>query len=160
MIIRNIIAATLLSLLPFSISAQTKKTGHKTTKKVTQTKAPVKAVAPEDAKPVKTFKDPTWSPRGYHSQYHVYFPDYEMFYDPHRGYVYREKGSWVASPSMPLYLSNKDLSKERVQILEDLSLDLRPEESYPRYMKMYPANPNNKVILAPVPSSTGGPGRP
>lgn len=158
---RNIIVMILLSILPFSSIAQTKKkTGHKTEKKETPVSTPAKKVEREDAKPVKTFSDPKWAPKGYHSQYHVYFPDYEMFYDPHRGYVYRDNNSWVASPSMPLYLSNKDISKERVMILEDLSLDLRPEESYPRYMKMYPADPNKKVILVPVPNSAGGPGRP
>ena len=157
MITRNMVAVILLAMLPFSSIAQTKKKGgNKTTTK----KAAVKTVAPEDRKPMNTFKDPAWAPKGYHSQYHVYFPDYETFYDPHRGYIVKDKNSWVASPSMPLFLSNKDLAKERVMILEDLSLDLRPEESYPRYMKMYPANPNDKVILAPVPTSTGGPGRP
>src|SRR4051812_15632364 len=130
----RIIPALLIAVLfSYPSDAQTRKKAGHTTKKESPARPAVKAIAPEDKRPINTFKDPVWAPKGYHSQHHVYFPDYETFYDPRRGYIVKDKNSWVASPSMPLFLSNKDLAKERVMILEDLSLDLRPEESYPRY---------------------------
>ncbi|GEM_PF-885598 len=155
----RILTTLLLALaISYNSTAQTHKKTHKKTAKKEVTK---KHVAPEDKKPMDTFKDPLWAPKGYHSEYHVYFPDYETFYDPHRGYVTRDKDSWVASPSMPLFLSNKELNKQpRIQILKDISLDMRPELNYPRYMKMYPADPNGRVILAPVPKAAGQSGTP
>ncbi len=144
--------------ISFNCAAQNHKRTHKKTIKKEAVK---KQVAPEDRKPMETFKTPEWAPKDYHSEYHVYFPDYETFYDPHRGYVVKDKDSWVASPSMPLFLSNKELHKPaRIQILKDISLDMRPELNYPRYMKMYPADPNGKVILAPVPKPAGQSGTP
>ena len=119
-----------------------------------------KKVPPEDKAPIETFKDPVWAPKGYHSQYHVYFPDYQTFYDPHRGYVTRVENSWVVSSSMPLFLSGKDLTKTRIQILEDITLDMRPELNYPRYMKMYPASPGMEPVLVPVPKPAGQSGTP
>lgn len=115
-------------------------------------------VAPEHREPVKTFKDPQWAPAGYHSEYHVYFPDHQAFYDPRRGYIVNDNGKWVVIPTMPLFLEQSQLSKTRIQILKDLSLDTRPELSYPRYMKMYPAAPSREPIMVPVPKATGQPG--
>ncbi|HYD22550.1 MAG TPA: hypothetical protein VEB40_13805 [Flavipsychrobacter sp.] len=144
----KLIAFVVFSLC-FSLSAEAQKQKKKS-------KAP-KAGAVE--KPVNTFKKPSWAPTGYSADHHVYFPDYYTFYDPRRGYVTWEKDSWVASPTMPLFLSNEDLSKARIQILNDISIDKRPELSYPRYMKMYPARPGSKEILAPVPAPAGQPGK-
>ena len=140
-----------VALLPFSTSAQDQNKKRKHVKNI--------EVAPENKKPMETFKNPAWAPAGYKSQYHVYFPDYDAFYDPNRGYIIKEKDTWTATPSMPLFLSNEELPRTRIQILEDLSLDMRPEQNYPRYMKMYPRDPKGKVILTPVPNSAGRPGQ-
>lgn len=148
---KYLLTILLITLLPYFSAAQTnRKRTHQKNVKVKET-----TVAPEDQKPVNTFKNPRWAPAGYKSQYHVYFPDYETFYDPGRGYVTRDKDSWIASPSMPLFLNNADLKTTRIQILEDIGLDSRPELSYPRYMKMYPADPSKKPILTPVPKNAG-----
>lgn len=156
----RILTTLLLALaISFNSTAQTHKRPHKKT--VTKEVHKEREVAPEDKKPMETFKDPEWAPKEYHSEYHVYFPDYEMFYDPHRGYISRVNDKWVVRQSMPLFLTNKELNKPpRIQILKDISLDMRPELNYPRYMKLYPADPNGRVILAPVPKPAGQSGTP
>jgi hypothetical protein len=150
----NIITILLLSLLPMTGMAQK----HNKQKHKKHLPAAATAAPGTEHKPMKTFKDPEWAPVGYHSEKHIYFPDYYTFYDPHRGYITWEKDTWVARPTMPLFLENKDIRKERVQILEDISLDLYPEQNYPRYMKMYPASPGAPDMMIPVPNSTGRPG--
>ena len=83
----------------------------------------------------------------------VYFPDYYTFYDASRqGFVYWGRDKWEFSPTVPLYLKNVDLSKSRIKLLKGLSLDLHPEENYPNYMKMYPAEPTGEPIQVPVPN--------
>jgi hypothetical protein len=96
-------------------------------------------------------KLPPWAAaHNYDATAHVYFPDYYVYYDPARGgYVYWEHGQWTFSPSVPPYLEKVDLSKERVQILKGLSLDLHPEMDYPHYMKLYPAEHKNDLVPVP-----------
>ncbi len=77
-------------------------------------------------------------------------PDYYTYYDPARGgYVYWDKGNWIFTPSVPPYMEKVDLSKERIQILKGLSLDLHPEQNYPYYMEMYPAEHINNMVPVP-----------
>ena len=109
-------------------------------------------------KPMQTFKKEAWMPTDYKYDHPIYFPDYYTFYDPQRGYVVWEKDSWIARPSMPLFLKSSDLKKPRIQILEDIGINKRPELDYPRYMKMYPALPGERDVIAPVPKPAGQPG--
>ena len=96
---------------------------------------------------------PPWAAaHHYDASAHAYFPDYYTYYDPKRGgYVYWDNGKWTFSPSVPPYLEKIDLSKSRIQILKGLSLDLHPEQDYPHYMKLYPAEHENNLV--PVPGS-------
>lgn len=93
-------------------------------------------------------------PAAFQSNKHLYFPDYYAFYDPQRGYIFwnEEEKEWNSSQQIPKFMSEVDMSKTRIQILEGLSLDLRPEQNYPNYMKLYPATQNNPKV--PVPNST------
>jgi len=93
-------------------------------------------------------------PAAFQSNKHLYFPDYYAFYDPQRGYIFwnEEEKEWNSSLQVPKFMSEVDMSKTRIQILEGLSLDLRPEQNYPNYMKLYPATQNNPKV--PVPNST------
>ncbi|MBS1688845.1 MAG: hypothetical protein JSS96_08990 [Bacteroidetes bacterium] len=97
---------------------------------------------------------PTWaSAHNYTGNAHAYFPDYYTFYDANRGgYVFWDHDKWTFTPTMPPYLQNKDLAKSRVQILKGLSLDLQPQQNYPRYMKLYPPVPGAATDV-PVPTS-------
>ncbi|HXS37655.1 MAG TPA: hypothetical protein VN721_13205 [Flavipsychrobacter sp.] len=103
---------------------------------------------------------PVWAKaKGYNMDAHVYFPDYYSFYDPNRGgYVFWNNNKWTFTPAVPPYMSKIDLSKSRVQILKGLSLDLHPELDYPRYMKLYPADPNSNAADVPVPTPLPIPG--
>ena len=84
---------------------------------------------------------PAWAAaHQYNAAEHVYFPDYYTYYDPQRGgYLFWKDSQYVFTPTMPPFMEKVDMSKERVQILKGLSLDLHPEEHYPYYMKLYPA---------------------
>jgi len=107
-----------------------------------------------------TTSSPSWAKaKGYNMDAHVYFPDYYSFYDPNRGgYVFWNNNKWTFTPAIPPYMSKVDLSKSRVQILKGLSLDLHPELDYPRYMKLYPADPNSNAADVPVPTPLPIPG--
>jgi len=84
---------------------------------------------------------PAWATaHKYNAAEHVYFPDYYTYYDPQRGgYLFWKDSQYVFTPTMPAFMEKVDMSKERIQILKGLSLDLHPEEHYPYYMKLYPA---------------------
>jgi len=84
---------------------------------------------------------------------YVYFPDFYAFYDPQRGYVFwnAETKTWKTSQEPPKFMIKNDQSNVRIQILEGLHLDLRPEQNYPNYMKLYPARENDPKV--PVPNS-------
>src|SRR5580692_2562691 len=117
-------------LLPFVCSAQDNKA-------VKHTKHKHKSVH-RTAK--KATALPPWAAaHNYDATAHVYFPDYYTYYDPQRGgYVYWDNGKFTFNPSVPPYMENVDLGKERIQILKGLSLDLHPELDYPHYMELYP----------------------
>ncbi|RYZ55927.1 MAG: hypothetical protein EOP49_01785 [Sphingobacteriales bacterium] len=94
---------------------------------------------------------PSWAPaHGYRRNKHVYFQDYYTYYDPNRGYIYWNGSRWVSSSNVPGFLSKVDLSKSRVQILNDLDLARHPEDNYARYMRIYPAQ--RVSVVVPVPA--------
>ena len=130
-------------VISFSSIAQDTATVHKH-----KHKSKTKAKTAKIDKPL-----PPWAAaHNYDATEHVYFPDYYTFYDAGRGgYVFWKDTGWSFTPAMPPYMEKVDLSKERVQILKGLSLDLQPQLNYPNYMEQYPAQPGyNKV---PVPGS-------
>jgi hypothetical protein len=142
--IRKIFIILLIIVGGFAAEAQQSK---RKTKKAPARKTVVKAKkAP-----------PTWAPaKGYTGKEHVYFPDYHAFYDPKRGYVYWNPSTtnWTASPQPPKFMSSVDMSKTRIQLIKDLSLDLHPEANYPNYMKLYP--PKRDFPDVPVPNHRQG----
>lgn len=85
-------------------------------------------------------KLPSWAnAHRYNAKKHVYFRDYDLFYDARRrGYVYNRKNKWIFSRNIPSYLRGVDLNRARVQVLNDLAYDSRPEQYYGRYTKRYP----------------------
>ena len=101
---------------------------------------------------------PPWAAaHHYDATAHVYFPDYYTFYDPKRkGYVYWENGKYTFTPAVPPFLEKVDMRKTRIQILKGLSLELHPEQDYPYYMKMYPADHENNLVPVPVPGNPAG----
>ena len=131
-----------LAMLPMLCQAQTQTT-HKHKKHASSTT--IKAL-------------PGWATaHKYDGQSHVYFPDYYTYYDPNRGgYVFWKNGNWSFTPTVPPYMNDKDLGKERIQILKGLSLDLHPELDYPRYMKLYPAVHEYNDVPVPRTSDVSG----
>ncbi len=106
---------------------------------------------------IKSYTVPKWAAaHQYTAEAPAYFPDFYTFYDPERGgYVFLENGKWSFTPTMPAYMSNKDLNRSRVQIIKGLNLDLQPQNDYPRYMKLYPPLPTNNNNDVPVPAAQG-----
>ncbi len=103
-------------------------------------------------------KLPNWAGmHNYDAKAHAYFPDYYTYYDPKRGgYIFWKDGKYTFTPSMPPFLEKVDMSKTRIKILKGLSLDMQPEQNYPHYMKMYPAQENrNNLVPVPVPGTPG-----
>lgn len=143
--LNRLITVALLCALPLGSFAQTKHKKHHHKAKTAAT----------DRIP-GTFKNDqaVWmKSSNYKGQEHVYFPDYYTFYDPKRGgYMFWENGKWSFTPTMPPYMQQMDMSKDRVQVLKGLSLDLHPELDYPSYMKLYPAVHEYNDV--PVPHST------
>ncbi len=105
----------------------------------------------EEAKPVETFRQTDRTKPAFDKDQYIYFPDYYAFYDPERGYVFwnEETSSWKTSLEPPKFMNNTDMSRTRIQILDGLDLDLRPEQNYPNYMKLYPARNNDPKIPVP-----------
>ncbi|MES2704793.1 MAG: hypothetical protein V4649_19285 [Bacteroidota bacterium] len=103
---------------------------------------------------------PSWAKaQHYSADEHAYFPDYYTYYDAKRkGYVFWKDGKWSFTPALPPFLEKVDMSKTRLKLVKGFNLALRPELSYPRYMKMYPATHGNNLV--PVPSSPTLPGNP
>jgi hypothetical protein len=137
----------IIVLMILTCSAADGQTSKKKGKKAPARKSVVKAK--------KT--PPSWAPaKGYKATEPVYFPDYHAFYDPKRGYVYwnQSASTWTTSPQPPKFMSSVDMSKTRIQILKDLSLDLHPEANYPNYMKLYPAKRDYPDV--PVPNQRQG----
>jgi hypothetical protein len=112
-----------------------------------------------DSAAIRDLAVPDWAQAlNYDATAHAYFPDYYTYYDPVRGgYSYWQEGQYVFSNTMPTFMQKADLSKSRIRILKGLSLDLHPEQNYPYYMKLYPADPNNNVLVpVPVPGNPAG----
>lgn len=133
----KIILYGLLSLLTVPSMAQT----H--SKKVTKTKTPAEQLPKtvDLSKPV-----PAWE-SGHDN---VYFPDYYMFYDPHRkSYVYWTGKKWATSTTTPTLVKDVDMSKVRIQILKDESL-VYPENNIERYQMLYPAQPVFPSVPVPI----------
>ncbi len=88
-------------------------------------------------------KLPNWAKaHRYTAKKHVYFRDYDLFYDARRqGYVYTHKNKWAFSKNIPSHLRKVDLNRARIQVLNDIPYTSRPEEHYGRYTKRYPRNP-------------------
>lgn len=83
---------------------------------------------------------PSWAnAHRYTAKRHVYFRDYNVFYDARReGYVYLHKKKWRFSKNVPSYLRSVNLSRARMQVLNDVAYNSRPEQYYSRYAKRYP----------------------
>jgi hypothetical protein len=82
---------------------------------------------------------PSWAKaHGYRNNRHVYFPDYYTFYDPNRGYVYWNDGNWIATPTVPSFLTTVDLGAARIHVLTNEQLTVRPETRYNTYVGQYP----------------------
>ena len=83
---------------------------------------------------------PSWAKaHRYTAKRHVYFRDYNVFYDARRqGYVYLHKNKWRFSKAVPSYLIGVDLNRARIQVLNDLAYTSRPELYHSRYAKRYP----------------------
>lgn len=96
---------------------------------------------------------PPWAiAQHYTGSEHAYFPDYYVYYDAKRkGYVFWKEGRWSFSPALPPFLEKVDLRHSRLKLVKNFSLDLKPELSYPRYMKIYPAIHDNDLSPVPVP---------
>ena len=112
--------------------------------------------ATQTDKQSKVVKLPKWAEaQNYDASAHVYFPDYYTFYDPSRGgYLYWDNNNFSFSPTVPSFLEKVDLSKSRIQILKGLGLELHPEQNYPYYMNLYPANSaGNTKVPVPIPGN-------
>ena len=93
---------------------------------------------------------PSWAPaHGYRNDRHVYFQDYHTFYDPNRGYVYWQDGQWISSTTSPTFLNGVDLNTARVQVLQDVDLNTRPELQYRTYRNQFPAR--RVEVTIPIP---------
>ncbi len=130
---KKILVAFLILVIPFAVMAQN--TDNKKAGKPANSKADL----------------PYWAPaHKYDARAHVYFPDYYTFYDAkQKGYYYWDNGQYKFTPALPPFLEKVDMSKTRIQILKGLSLDLHPEQNYPYYMKLYPAEHENNMVPVP-----------
>ncbi len=85
---------------------------------------------------------PSWvATHGYRFDKHVYFPDLHTFYQPGRGYVYWNNGTWHSSMTTPSFLEGVDLNTVRVQMIDDIELNTAPETEYIRLRTAFPAQP-------------------
>jgi hypothetical protein len=148
---KNLVAALLICLSPFTLLAQD--AAHQDTKHKHKTTKSAKT-----AKTSRTAVPPWAAAHKYDASAHVYFPDYYTYYDPNRGgYVFWNNGKYTFTPALPPFLEKVDLGKSRIQILKGLSLDLHPEQNYPYYMKLYPPdNSGNSMVPVPVPGNPAG----
>ncbi len=93
---------------------------------------------------------PAWAPaHGYRAKNHVYFRDYQTFYDPYReGYVYRRNNKWVFSRSVPTFLVGVNLGNARMNLITDIPVNRRPEQYYSRYANRYPRDSRIQVNIS------------
>ncbi|PZF74938.1 hypothetical protein [Taibaiella soli] len=136
----KIILYGLLSLFAVPALAQT----H--TKKVTKSKTATTSTESLPKKVDLSKPVPDWE----NGPDNVYFPDYYMFYDPHRkSYVYWTGEKWATSVSTPSLIKDIDKSKVRIQILKDETL-VYPENNIERYEMLYPAQPVFPTVPVPL----------
>lgn len=102
------------------------------------------------AKEHKRKGPPAWAPaHGYRAKNHVYFRDYHTFYDPYRdGYVYRRNNKWIFSRNVPTFLVGVNLGSARINLIQDIPVNTRPEQYYSRYSSQYPRDPKIQVNLS------------
>lgn len=76
----------------------------------------------------------------YRYNHHVYFPDYHTFYDARRGgYVYRHGGRWIFTEAMPTFLVGVNWNSARVEYMNNVPLDVYPQNYYSDYNRRYPS---------------------
>lgn len=87
----------------------------------------------------KHHKRPAWAAaHRYEANRHIYFRDYGTFYDPYREvYVYRNRGRWVQTTSVPTFMLNVNLGRAQVTILKDIPVTRHPEDFYGDYNDRY-----------------------
>lgn len=102
------------------------------------------------AKEHKRKGPPAWAPaHGYRAKNHVYFRDYHTFYDPYRdGYVYRRNKKWIFSRNVPTFLVGVNLGSARINLIQDIPVNTRPEQYYSRYASQYPRDPKIQINLS------------
>jgi hypothetical protein len=82
---------------------------------------------------------PWATPHHYNYNSHVYFPDYQVFYDPYQGgYEYMNGNRWAFSENLPAFLANVDLGGARIQVMSGVPLSTHPRTYYNTYYRRYP----------------------
>jgi hypothetical protein len=98
---------------------------------------------------------PPWAlAQHYTGSERAYLADYYVYYDCKRGgYVYLNGNSWSFSPAVTPYLQYVNVRNSRLKLTNGLSIEMKPELSYPRYMKWYPIplTRDNDLAFVPVP---------
>lgn len=89
----------------------------------------------------RTYAVAPWAARRHYAYaQHVYFPDYQTFYDARRrGYTYRHGGRWIFTQSMPSFLVGVNWSNARLEYMNNVPLDVYPQTYYDTYSSRYPA---------------------
>lgn len=82
---------------------------------------------------------PKWAKvHRYDSHHHVYFREYNTFYDPYRrGYVFQDRGRWRFSLDVPSFLVGIDLGRAHIRIIKDIPISRHPEDFYDDYEEDY-----------------------
>jgi len=73
-------------------------------------------------------RHPNWVPaKGYrHETRHIYFPDYNFYYDNHRNvYIYFNNGKWRVNSNLPVIYSRYNLRKA-------MQVELNLNSNYPQ----------------------------
>ena len=129
------------------------KTGHKKQK----SKAAHKTVAHKTAKATETPRLVAPATK-YDASSDIYFPKYYTYYDAGRGgYVSGDSSDARFTPAAQPFLQKVNMGKMRLRLFKGLSLDLHPELNFPHYIKQYPADPHDNVMVAaPIPGNPVG----
>ena len=98
-----------------------------------------KIVKVHDRRPV--YRAAPWAARRhYNFNRHVYFPDYHAFYDARRrGYVYRNRGRWIFTRTIPSFMVGVNWNNVRLQYLQGVPVSVYPQTYYDTYVNRYPA---------------------
>lgn len=82
-----------------------------------------------------------WAARRHYDYHrHVYFPDYHAFYDARRhGYVYRNRGRWIFTQTLPSFMVGLNWNNVRIQYLQGVPVTAYPQTYYDTYSSRYPA---------------------